>query len=249
MLFSTEETERREPFERQTVPRCGYDGGMSEKTGQKHELPEYTTGEEIANSITHGVGALLSLLGTGLLLYRAARNGTPVHVLSFAIYGACLFLLHLSSTLYHALRPPRAKRVFRIFDHCSIYLLIAGTYTPFLLISLWGRWGLTLLVAIWTLAILGIVFKSLFIGRLKRASVVLYILMGWMIVVAAREAWVRVPHAAIVYVAAGGLFYTVGVAFYAWKKLPYNHAIWHLFVLGGSVCHYVAILLYLIPHP
>ncbi len=220
---------------------------MKEAKSANHHLPEYTIGEEVANSITHGVGALLSLLGTALLLYRAACSGTTLHVVSFAIYGSCLFLLHLSSTLYHALRPPRAKRVFRIFDHCSIYLLIAGTYTPFLLLSLWGLWGLTLLVAIWTLAILGVVFKSLFIGRLKRLSVVVYILMGWMIVVAAREAWLRIPHAAIGYVAAGGLSYTAGVGFYAWKRLPYNHAIWHLFVLGGSVCHYVAILLYLLP--
>jgi hemolysin III len=221
---------------------------MSKDAAPKHRLPEYTLGEEIANSITHGVGALLSLVGTAILLYRAARYGTTLHVVSFAVYGSCLFLLHLSSTLYHALRPPRAKRVFRVFDHCSIYLLIAGTYTPFLLLSLWGRWGLTLLVAIWTLAIAGIVFKSLFIGRLQRASVLLYILMGWMIIVAAREAWARVPHAAIGFVAAGGLFYTLGVAFYAWKSLPYNHAVWHLFVLGGSVCHYAAILLYLMPH-
>ncbi len=225
----------------------GYDRDMTETKPVKHWLPEYTLGEEIANSVTHGIGALLSLVGTALLLYRASRSGTTLHVVSFSVYGACLFLLHLSSTLYHALRPPRAKRVFRVFDHCSIYLLIAGTYTPFLLLSMWGRWGLTLLIAIWSLAIAGVVFKSLFIGRLKRASVVLYILMGWMIVVAAREAWIRVPHAAIGYVAAGGLLYTVGVAFYAWKSLPYNHAVWHLFVLGGSVCHYVAILLYLLP--
>jgi hemolysin III len=221
---------------------------MDKDAAPKHQLPEYTLGEEIANSVTHGIGALLSLIGTAILLYRAVRDGTTLHVISFAVYGSCLFLLHLSSTLYHALRPPRAKRVFRVFDHCSIYLLIAGTYTPFLLLSLWGRWGLTLLIAIWTLAIAGIVFKSLFIGRLQRTSVLLYILMGWMIIVAAREAWIRVPHAAIGFVAAGGLFYTLGVAFYAWKSLPYNHAVWHLFVLGGSVCHYAAILLYLMPH-
>ncbi|MCX6099045.1 MAG: hemolysin III family protein [Candidatus Bipolaricaulota bacterium] len=221
---------------------------MDKDTAPKHQLPEYTLGEEIANSVTHGIGALLSLIGTAILLYRAVRDGTTLHVISFAVYGSCLFLLHLSSTLYHALRPPRAKRVFRVFDHCSIYLLIAGTYTPFLLLSLWGRWGLTLLIAIWTLAVAGIVFKSLFIGRLQRTSVLLYILMGWMIIVAAREAWIRVPHAAIGFVAAGGLFYTLGVAFYAWKSLPYNHAVWHLFVLGGSVCHYAAILLYLMPH-
>jgi len=210
-------------------------------------LPKYTLGEEIANSITHGVGALLSLLGMGLLIHRAVVDGTWLHVVSFSVYGTSLFLLHLSSTLYHALRPPRAKLVFRVFDHCSIYLLIAGTYTPFLLLSLWGRWGLTMLIAIWALAVGGIVFKSLFIGRLRKLSVVLYLLMGWMIVVAARELWLNVPHRALALVAAGGLSYTAGIVFYAWKKLPYNHAIWHLFVLGGSVCHYFAILFYLAP--
>jgi len=212
-------------------------------------LPEYTVGEEIANSITHGLGALLSLLGAMVLLFRAVRDGTAIHVASFAIYGSALFLLHLSSTLYHALRPPRAKLVFRVLDHCSIYLLIAGTYTPFLLLSLWGKWGATLLVAIWTLAIAGIVFKSLFIGRMRKLSVLLYVLMGWLIVTAAREVWLRVPHRALLYVAVGGFLYTLGIAFYAWKRLPFNHAIWHLFVLGGSVSHYLGILLYLVPAP
>ncbi|MDD5263439.1 MAG: hemolysin III family protein [Candidatus Bipolaricaulis sp.] len=220
---------------------------MNRNASSRGQLPEYTRGEQIANSVTHGVGAVLSLAGTAILLLRTVPSGSVRHVVAFAVYGASLFLLHLSSTLYHAIQPPRARRVFRIFDHCSVYILIAGTYTPFLLLSLWGRWGLTLLIAIWALAVAGIVFKSLFIGRLQRTSVVLYVAMGWMIVVAAREAWVRVPHEAIAYVAAGGLFYTAGVGFYAWKRLPYNHAIWHLFVLGGSVCHYVAILLYLVP--
>ncbi len=222
---------------------------MNRKAPSCGELPEYTRSEQIANSVTHGVGAALSLVGTALLLYRAVLGGSARHIVAFAVYGASLFLLHLSSTLYHSIQPPRARKVFRIFDHCSVYLLIAGTYTPFLLLSLWGRWGLTLLIIIWSLAIAGIVFKSLFIGRLQKTSVVLYVAMGWMIVVAAREAWLRVPHEAIAYVAAGGFSYTVGVAFYAWKRLPYNHAIWHLFVLGGSVCHYVAILLYLVPPP
>jgi len=209
--------------------------------------PTETVGEEIANSVTHGVGAILSLLGTALLLYRAARDGTALHVASFVIYGASLVLLHFSSTLYHAIREPRAKKVFWVFDHCSIYLLIAGTYTPLLLLSLWGRWGATLLIVIWTLAAIGIVFKSLFIGRLRKTSVALYVVMGWMIVIAARELWLRVPHEALLYVAAGGLFYTLGVVFYAWKQMPFNHMIWHLFVLGGSACHYVAILFYLAP--
>lgn len=220
---------------------------MGEKSQNRSTPPRTSLGEEIANSITHGVGALLSLAGTAFLLYEAVRRGGSIHIASFAIYGACLFLLHLSSTLYHALQAPRAKKVFWVFDHCSIYLLIAGTYTPFLLLSLWGMWGLTLLVTIWTLAITGIVFKSIFIGRFRKTSVALYLLMGWMIVLAAREAWLRVPHEAIIYVAAGGLSYTSGIIFYGWKRLPFHHAIWHLFVLGGSVCHFFAILLYLVP--
>jgi hemolysin III len=222
---------------------------MNREAAPRAALPEYTPGEQIANSVTHGVGAVLSLVGTALLLYRAVPHAGARYIVSFAVYGASLFLLHLSSTLYHSLRPARARRVFRVFDHCSIYLLIAGTYTPFLLLSLWGGWGLALLIAIWSLAIAGIVFKSVFMGHLHKTSVVLYVAMGWMIVVAAREAWLRVPHEAIAYVAAGGLSYTAGIAFYAWKRLPYSHAIWHLFVLGGSVCHYVAILLYLTPRP
>jgi hemolysin III len=209
--------------------------------------PKATLGEEIANSITHGIGALLSLVGMAFLLLRALRYGTAIHVASFTVYGVSLFLLHLSSTLYHALRAPRAKRVFWVFDHASIYLLIAGSYTPFLLISLWGAWGLTLMIAIWTLAVLGILFKSLFIGRFRKSSLALYIVMGWLIVLAARELWLKVPHEALVLLAAGGLSYTGGVAFYCWKRLPYSHMIWHLFVLGGSACHYFAILLYLLP--
>jgi hemolysin III len=220
---------------------------MNRERRSRPSPPEYTIGEEIANSVTHGVGAILSLVGTAFLVERAVRLGTSLHIASVAVYGATLFLLHLSSTLYHAIQAPRAKKVFWVFDHCSIYLLIAGTYTPFLLLSLWGLWGLTLLITIWVLAVAGIVLKAVFIGRLRRVSVLFYVLMGWMIVVAAREAWIRVPHAALAYVAAGGLSYTAGIAFYAWKKMPFHHAIWHLFVLGGSVCHYIAILAYLLP--
>ena len=221
---------------------------MSREKRHRHQPPKSSVGEEIANSITHGVGAILSLVGAAILLYRAVRGeGTGFHIASFTIYGASLFLLHLSSTLYHALHHPGAKKVFWVFDHCSIYLLIAGTYTPFLLLSLWGRWGATLLATIWGLTILGIVFKSVFIGRLRKTSVGLYVVMGWLIVVAAREVWLQVPHRALIYVAAGGLLYTAGIAFYGWKRLPYGHMIWHLFVLGGSACHYLAILLYLAP--
>jgi hemolysin III len=222
---------------------------MGKTSREKHHPPGYTVGEDIANSVTHGIGAILSLVGVALLLYRASTTGTALHWVSFSIYGLSLFLLHISSTLYHAIRHPGARRVFWVFDHCSIYLLIAGTYTPFLLLSLWGKWGLTLLVVIWTLAILGIVMKSVFIGRFRGISLVVYLLMGWMIVLAAREVWFRVPHRALVYVAVGGAFYTLGTIFFGWKRLPYNHAIWHLFVLGGSVSHYLGILFYLTPGP
>jgi len=209
--------------------------------------PKLTVGEEIANSVTHGVGALLSIAGTVILLVRAAMYGTAIHVASFAIYGMTLILLHLSSSLYHGLHAPRAKRVFWVFDHASIYLLIAGTYTPFMLISLWGAWGLTLMIAIWALAIVGILLASIFIGRFRKIALALYLVMGWLIVLASRQLWFNVPHQALVFVAAGGLSYTLGVTFYCWKRLPYSHMIWHLFVLGGSACHYFAILLYLLP--
>jgi len=220
---------------------------MSPTKERDRHPPRYSIGEDIANSVTHGIGAILSLVGTALLLYRASGTGTALHLASFAIYGTTLVLLHLSSTLYHAIRHPGARRVFWVFDHCSIYLLIAGTYTPFLLLSLWGKWGLTLLVVIWSLAVVGVVMKSVFIGRLRVLSLVFYLLMGWMIVLAARELWLKVPHPALIYVAVGGGFYTLGTIFYGWKRLPFNHAIWHLFVLGGSVSHYLGILFYLTP--
>ncbi|MFQ6033712.1 MAG: hemolysin III family protein [Candidatus Bipolaricaulia bacterium] len=219
----------------------------SKRAGPSADLPHYTPGEEIANAVTHGIGTALSIAGTAVLVTLAALHGTVVHIVSFSIYGASLILLHLASTLYHALRPPRAKRVFRVLDHSSIYLLIAGTYTPFLLISLRGSWGITFLVVIWALAIAGIAFQSIFLGRFRRLSVAGYVLMGWLIVIAARQVWLKVPHEALLGIAIGGLLYTLGIAFYAWKRLPYHHAIWHLFVLGGSISHYFAILLYLLP--
>ena len=211
--------------------------------------PKFTVGEEIANSVTHGVGALLSVAGMVLLIVRAALYGGAIEIVSVIIYGLSLFLLHLSSTLYHALHAPRAKRVFWIFDHAAIYLLIAGSYTPFLLLSLWGKWGLVLMIAIWTMAILGIVFKSLFIGRLRKTSTALYVVMGWLIVIAARQLWLNVPHEGLLFMLIGGLCYTGGVVFYCWKRLKFGHMIWHLFVLAGSAFHYFAILLWLLPGP
>jgi len=211
------------------------------------EPPKLSVGEEIANSVTHGIGALLSIAGLVLLLVKAASHGTWVHVVSVAIYGTTLILLHSSSSLFHGIHAPRAKRVFWVFDHSAIYLLIAGTYTPFTLISLSGGWGLGLLIAVWVLAILGIVLATVFVGRYRGFALVLYLAMGWIGVLAGRQLWLEVPHEALILIGAGGLSYTVGVVFYLWKRLPYSHMIWHLFVLGGSIVHYFAILLWLLP--
>jgi len=215
-------------------------------TPQPHRLR--TLGEEIANAITHGIGAGLSVAGLTLLVTLATvRSGDVWHIVSFSIYGTTLVLLHLASTLYHSFQVPRVKLVFKIIDYGSIYLLIAGTYTPFLLISLRGVWGWALLGVIWGLAVAGIVARSLFIGRFRKLSVLTYVLMGWLCVIAFKEMLARIPFGGLILLVAGGIVYMLGIIFYAWKKLPYNHAIWHLFVMGGSICHYFAVLFYLLP--
>lgn len=212
---------------------------------QSHKL--YTLGEEIANSITHGIGAGLSVAGLIVLVVLATLYGDVWQIVSFSVYGSSLIVLYLVSTLYHSFQNPRVKRVFRIIDHASVRLLIAGTYTPFLLVSLRGAWGWTLLAIIWGLALLGMGFEAFLIGRFQRISTLSYVLMGWLGVVAVKQMLVSIPTGGLVWLAVGGVLYTVGVVFYAWRKLPYNHATWHLFVLAGSVCHYLAILLYLLP--
>jgi len=207
----------------------------------------YTPSEEIANSLTHGLGAGLSVAGLIILVVLAARYGDVWQVVSFSIYGGTLVLLYLASTLYHGLGGPRVKRVFRIIDHASIHLLIAGTYTPFLLVSLRGRLGWTLLGTIWGLALLGIAFEAFLIGRYRKASTLSYVVMGWLGVLALKQLLATFPVEGVVWLAAGGLLYTGGIVFYVWRRLPFSHAIWHLFVLAGSFCHYVAILRYLLP--
>ncbi len=208
----------------------------------------YTLGEEIANAITHGVGTGLSIAGLTVLVVLAALGHDPWKILSFSIYGATLVLLNLASTLYHSFQHPRAKRVFRFVDHGSIFLLIAGTYTPFLLVNLRDSpWGWTLFGVVWGIAFLGILFKALFLGKLRRLSVVAYVAMGWLAAFAWKEMFTHVPTTGLVLVGAGGVVYTLGIAFYGWKKLPYSHAIWHLFVLAGSACHFFAVLFYVLP--
>jgi hemolysin III len=213
-----------------------------------HYLPPkpYTLGEEIANSITHGIGAGLSIAGLTVLVVLAALNGDVWRIVSFSIYGSTLVILYLASTLYPSFQNPRLKRLFQIFDHSAIYLLIAGTYTPFLLVSLRGPWGWSLFAVVWGLAILGIAFKALFIHRFHVASTLGYILMGWLGVIVIRQIFASLPPAGLVWLAAGGAFYTVGVIFLAIRRIPYNHTIWHFFVLGGSLCHYLA-MIYLLP--
>jgi hemolysin III len=207
----------------------------------------YSLGEEIANGITHGIGAALSIAGLVILVVLGARYGDAWHIVSFSIYGSTLIILYLASTLYHSIQHPQAKEVFRIIDHASVYLLIAGTYTPFMLVSLRGAWGWSLFGVIWGLTVLGIGFKIFFINRFKVISTLVYVLMGWLGVIAIKEMIANIETGGLIWLFAGGISYTIGVIFYAWKKLPYNHTIWHLFVLGGSICHFFAILFYVLP--
>jgi hemolysin III len=203
--------------------------------------------EEIANAITHGIGLLLSIAGFVVLLVLAALHGTAWHIVACSIYGATLICLYAASTLYHAVISPRVKRALRIFDHSAIYLLISGTYTPFLLVSLRGPWGWSLLGVIWGLALAGVLFKFWFVERFAILSTVVYIAMGWLVVIAAKPVITHLSLTAIIWLLAGGLAYTGGVIFFAAKRIPYSHAIWHLFVLAGSICHYFAVLSTVIP--
>jgi hemolysin III len=203
--------------------------------------------EEVANTITHGIGLLLSIVGFVVLLVLAALRGTAWHIVACSIYGATLICLYTASTLYHAVISPRVKRALRIFDHSAIYLLIAGTYTPFLLVSLRGPWGWSLFGVIWGLALAGVLFKFWFVERFVILSTAVYIAMGWLVVIAAKPVITHVPFTALIWLLAGGLAYTGGVIFFAAKRIPYSHAIWHLFVLAGSICHYFAVLSTVIP--
>ncbi len=202
----------------------------------------YGKGEEIANSVIHGLGIILSIIGLTVLLVLSSYFATIMHSLSYLVYGLSLVLLYTSSTLYHSLPSEKAKRIFKICDHAAIYLLIAGTYTPFLVINLRGDLGDTLLLIIWSLAILGVIFKFFFTGRFKLISTLLYIGMGWLIVFAGKPLSAAIGESGMTWLLAGGLTYTLGAIFYLLKKIHYTHAIWHLFVLMGSICHFVAVV-------
>ncbi len=209
---------------------------------------EYTLGEEIASSITHGIGTGLSIAALSVLVVLASIYGDAWKIVSFSIYGATLIILYLASTLYHAIPNVKAKQFFRTMDHISIFFLIAGTYTPYTLVTLRGPIGWTLFGLIWALAIIGMTLTILKVHRKHPVvSVSIYLLMGWLIVFAFKPLVSTLPRGGLALLIAGGLSYTFGVIFYALdKKLPYNHPIWHLFVLGGSACHFFSILLYVL---
>ncbi|HQO05359.1 MAG TPA: hemolysin III family protein [Fervidobacterium sp.] len=208
----------------------------------KENIERYTMGEEIANSVTHGVGALLSIAGLVLLIVFSAFTANSLTITSFTIYGASLFLLYLISTLYHAIQHKKTKFIFEIMDHSAIYLLIAGTYTPFCLVSLKGALGWTIFGIVWGCAALGIVFKIFFVKKFMFLSTLMYILMGWMVVFALKPLIAATSKQTIIFLVIGGLFYTFGAIFYVWRKVKYHHMVWHLFVLAGSVFHYFSVL-------
>lgn len=205
--------------------------------------------EEVMNAVTHGIGTLLAVAGLVLLTVFASLYGEIWHVVSFSIYGTTLVLLYLASTLYHSFTNERLKFIFKILDHSAIYLLIAGTYTPFTLVPLHGVLGWTVFGVVWGLAILGIILKVFYAGQFKTASTICYILMGWFILIAIKPLIATVPMIGIIWLIVGGLLYTLGSIFYLWDKIPYNHAIWHLFVLAGSIAHFIAVFFYVLPIP
>ena len=199
-------------------------------------------GEEIANSVTHGTGVGLSIAALVILVVFAARKGDTWKIASFSVYGATLIILYLASTLYHAITHPGLKRFFRVLDHCSIFLLIAGTYTPVTIGVMRGAWGWTLFGVIWALAIVGINLKIFALDRRKKLSLLIYLLMGWMIVIAVKPLLSYLEPASLIWLFVGGACYTLGIIFFVLKKLPFAHSVWHLFVLGGSICHFFAML-------
>jgi hemolysin III len=210
----------------------------------RNDRPQ-TRGEEIANAVSHGVALLLGIVGIPVLVVTAVRRGNTASVVSAVVFAATIVLLYLASTLYHAFPYERAKRVFKILDHSAIYLLIAGTYTPFTLVVLRGPWGWSLFGAVWGLAALGIVLKSVGGLRYPILSPILYIAMGWLVIIAIAPLRERLPAAGLLWLFAGGIAYTGGVAFYAAdRRVKYAHFIWHLFVIAGTTCHFIAVLRY-----
>lgn len=207
----------------------------------------FTLREEISHAISHGIGAILSLAGLPILIVMAVMHGTAWHVVSFTIYGVSMLVLYMSSTLVHSFPPGRVKHLFEIFDHSAIYVFIAGTYTPYLLTVLRGPLGWSMFGIMWGLTVLGIVFKVFFVQRFLYLSTLLYVLMGWLIIFAWKPLTAVYPDGGIALLVIGGILYSIGAIFYVWRGFYYHHFVWHLFVLAGSIFHYFAILIYLLP--
>jgi hemolysin III len=209
----------------------------------------YSLGEEIANSITHGIGIVLAIAALAVLTSFAGIYGNIWHIVSVSVYGTTLILLYTVSTLYHSIQKSHIKNVLQALDHSAIYLLIAGTYTPFTLVNLRGPWGWGLFGIIWGFAVLGVVFQMTRMRHWRALSLGFYVGMGWVVVVAIKPLILSVEAGGIIFLLLGGVAYTGGILFYRWKKLKYHHAIWHLFVLAGSILHFFSVLLYVVPIP
>lgn len=206
----------------------------------------YSKKEEIFNAVTHGLGIALSVAGLATLVTMAAIHGDAWKIIVSIVYGLSMITLYSASTLYHSFKNPIIRKRLNMFDHISIYYLIAGTYTPFVLVNIRGAWGWTIFGIVWGCAIAGTVLKLIYGDRFRKVSTILYLCMGWMIVVAAKPLVVNTDLGGLILLATGGLLYSSGVVFYKWKTLPFNHGIWHLFVLGGTVCHFFAVLFFVV---
>ncbi|MDQ0207897.1 PAQR family membrane homeostasis protein TrhA [Alkalicoccobacillus murimartini] len=207
----------------------------------------FSKDEEIANAITHGIGALISIACLVLLIVFASLYGTAWHIVSFSIYGVSMLVLYASSTLVHSFPPGKAKDLFEILDHSAIYLFIAGTYTPILFIVVQGALGWTLFGVVWGIATLGIVFKIFFVKKFLVLSTIFYLLMGWMAMFAIKPIFMTLPLQGTIFLVAGGLLYSVGTVFYMWRGFKFHHAVWHLFVLGGTILHFFLVIGYILP--
>lgn len=208
----------------------------------------YTTGEEIANAVTHGVAALMSIAGLAILVgFAVAYSGSPTVITAVSVFGASMIFLYVASTLYHAIRNTKAKQILQRLDHSMIYVLIAGSYTPFCLVTLEGVTGIALCIAVWAIAIAGIALQGLLIQKSKWLNSLLYLAMGWLVILVIEPLIENLPQGGLWLLTGGGLAYSLGVIFYIWKSLPYSHAIWHVFVFAGTLLQFLAVLLYVIP--
>lgn len=218
----------------------------SEKAFSKKSI--YSTGEEIANAVTHGVAALMSIAGLAVLVgFAVAYSGSPTVITAVSVFGASMIFLYVASTLYHAIPNPKAKQILQRLDHSMIFVLIAGSYTPFCLVTLKGVTGIGLCIAVWSIAIVGIALQGILIKQSKWLNSLLYLAMGWLVLLVIEPLIESLPNTGLWLLTAGGLSYSLGVIFYVWKTLPYSHAIWHLFVFAGTVLQFLAVLLYVIP--